>query len=192
MYEECESQYSLKKQGKKIIINRKVFFVYIKPKEFGLQDSFEGWYNCTTLHCWMIHKKLAQEGELGKDLSQELTRHVWLDVEIKLNQAGVKKKISSIVSDLVSSYNGQFLAYDEGINLSKFCRYQRDDKLTKKGLYHGDPILAAALWRNLFICNKEISATQLYNALEHTRKRLQYLDNLPYEKLTEPKFFKFQ
>ena len=66
-------------------------------------------------------------------------------------------KISSIIADLVGSFQGQGLAYDEGF-------------------YYGDPILAAALWRNLHICQKDVSFHNVACSLEYVRRNLQHLD----------------
>lgn len=120
--------------------------------EFDLDPHFEGWFNGTTLHVWMVQKKLhsiyghlnnnldlsinqdqkvsENDANIALEISRELVRHVWLDMEIKLAQgipcrtffinvltAGVKVKISTIMADLVSSFQGQGLAYDEGIFL---------------------------------------------------------------------------
>ena len=84
-----------------------------------MDPHFEGWFNGTTLHVWMLQKRLhaiygkspnnsvesakldhhpensstevtekitEQDAALALDLSQEMVRHVWLDVEIKLAQ----------------------------------------------------------------------------------------------------------
>ena len=82
----------------------------------------------------------TDEAKIALDISRELlrysfevvvvidehfnvNRHVWLDVEIKLSQAGVKTRLNGIVSDLVSSYQGQTLAYDEGIPFDPIILY---------------------------------------------------------------------
>lgn len=114
---------------------------------------------------------MISEGSVGVDLNQEITRHLWSDVEIKLHQAGVRQRIGSIVSDLVSSYQGQFLAYDEGIHIAK------------PGFYYGDPVFAAALWRNLHL-GKDISATDLAKTLSYTRLQLQHLDQCDLSKIS--------
>lgn len=44
------------------------------------------------------------------------------------------------------------------------------------GFYYGDPILAAALWRNLFICREDTSFHQIASSLEYVRKNLLHLD----------------
>lgn len=82
----------------------------------------------TILHVWIYNARLRAEGLEGKEMKQEIFDHIWLDVEIKIHKAGVKRQLSKIMSNLVSAYYGQTLAYDEG-------------------LYCGDVILAGALWR---------------------------------------------
>jgi cytochrome b pre-mRNA-processing protein 3 len=104
----------------------------------------------------MISKRLAYEGEQGKDLNQEISRHIWMDVELKLHQAGVKTNISKIVRDLVSSYQGQCLGYDEG-------------------LYYGDALLAASLWRNLY-GTQPVSPADIKEIVEYIRIQLQRLE----------------
>lgn len=54
--------------------------------------------------------------------------HCRLDVEVKLVQAGVKHNFSKITEDLMASYYGQTLSYDEGLTV-------------------GDAYMAEALWR---------------------------------------------
>ena len=52
-----------------------------------------------------------------------------------------------------------------------------------EGLYYGDPVLAAALWRNLHIAKKDISAVALVQSLSYTRKQLQHLDQSDFQNL---------
>jgi hypothetical protein len=82
---------------------RRLIFV-----EFDLDPHFEGWFNGTTLHVWMVQKKLhsiyghlnnnldlsitqdhkvsENDANIALEISRELVRHVWLDMEIKLAQ----------------------------------------------------------------------------------------------------------
>ncbi len=112
---------------------------------------------------------------MTQEIAQELTRHVWLDVEIKLHQAGVKNRIGSVVSDLVSSLQGQTLAYDEGFPRA----------ILIAGLYHNDAIFAAALWRNLFIAKSDLSAQELAQVLEYIRRNLQHLERMDTQTILE-------
>ena len=48
----------------------------------------------------------------------------------------------------------------------------------RQGLYYGDAIFAAALWRNFYMGKQDISAVDLKAALEYVRRNLQYLESL--------------
>jgi hypothetical protein len=134
----------------------------------NLNNDFSSWFNTTILHVWMMSKRLAYEGGEGKDLQQEIIRHVWLDVELKLHQAGVKTNISKIVRELVSSYQGQCLGYDEGF-------------------YYGDALLCACLWRNLY-GTKNVSPAEIKEVVEYIRIQLKRLEDTPFEKISAGEF----
>eukprot|EP00842_Homolaphlyctis_polyrhiza_P004534 jgi/Hompol1/5081/HPOL_004160-RA len=129
-------------------------------RALNIEESFQGWFNMTVLHVWIINTRLRAEGASGKDLQQELFNHIWLDVEIKLHQAGVKTKINKISSSLMESYYGQTLAYDEG-------------------LYYGDAFLAAAFWRNFLSANENVDAVQLARLVSYTRRQLAHVEQVP-------------
>jgi hypothetical protein len=76
----------------------------------------------------MFNARLRSEGKEGREMTQEIFEHLWLDIELKLADAGVKHNLSKIVDELLTSFYGQTLAYDEGL-----CK--------------GNPTLASALWR---------------------------------------------
>ncbi|KAJ3186173.1 hypothetical protein HDU85_007613 [Gaertneriomyces sp. JEL0708] len=136
-------------------------------KEFNLPNNFQTWYQITLLHIWMFNARLRVEGLDGKEMKQELFDHIWLDVELKLHQAGVKSGFSKIMTNLVSGYYGASLAYDEG-------------------LYYGDAILAAALWRN--ILDAQGDATQLERLLIYVRKQLKRVEEADRSAFLEGKF----
>lgn len=138
-------------------------------KVLNLEDNFESWFSMTTLHLWMLNKKLSVHDT--REFNQELVQHLWLDVEIKLHQAGIRTSISKIIQDLVSSYQGQCLGYDEG-------------------LYHGDAVFAASLWRNL-LATKDVNPSQLVQALFYIRQNLQSLESTDLDHIVNG-HFKFQ
>ncbi|KAJ3041649.1 hypothetical protein HDV00_008926 [Rhizophlyctis rosea] len=124
----------------------------------------------TVLHLWILFARLRAEGPDGRDMKQEVFTHIWLDVEIKLHKAGVKSRLNKILTDLMSAYYGQVLAYDEG-------------------LYHeGDAILAAALWRNVFGANKPANATDLELLLTYVRRQLQQAEQIDRDEILGGKF----
>jgi cytochrome b pre-mRNA-processing protein 3 len=97
--------------------------------ELGMnKEHFRTWFAMTILHVWLVNTRFKAEGLPGKDAKQELFNHIWIDVDIRLNKAGVKARVGKIMEDLVDSYYGQSLAYAEG-------------------LVKGDAVLASAIWR---------------------------------------------
>ncbi|KAJ3414002.1 hypothetical protein HDV05_007209 [Chytridiales sp. JEL 0842] len=134
-------------------------------KRFNLQDDFQTWFAVTVLHIWIYNVRLRSEGPAGKTIKQEVFNTLWLDVELRLHKSGVRTGLGKIVSDLISSFYGQTLAYDEG-------------------LYEGDAVLASALWRNM--CGaRDISATELKDMVAYVRNHLQNVDRLSSSEITE-------
>ncbi|TPX72126.1 hypothetical protein SpCBS45565_g00677 [Spizellomyces sp. 'palustris'] len=134
----------------------------------NLPDNFQTWFAMTLLHVWIYNARLRAEGLEGKEMKQEIFDHIWLDVEIKIHKAGVKRQLSKIMSNLVSAYYGQSLAYDEG-------------------LYYGDAILAGALWRNL-LGSQDVDAKQLESLVTYVRKQLQHIDQADRSEILEGRF----
>jgi hypothetical protein len=93
-----------------------------------MKDEFTSWFAITILHVWMLNTRFKAEGLGGKDSKQELFNHLWTDVELKLHDMGVKQSMGRVLEDLLDSFYGQSLAYDEG-------------------LAKGDSYLAGALWK---------------------------------------------
>jgi cytochrome b pre-mRNA-processing protein 3 len=81
----------------------------------------------------------------------------------------VKLNISKIVKDLVSGYQGQILAYDEG-------------------LFYGDAILAAAIWRNLYHANNTVKASELAIVVDYVRRNLKAVQDMALDDVLESKF----
>ncbi|KAJ3026672.1 UNVERIFIED_CONTAM: hypothetical protein HDU68_005258 [Siphonaria sp. JEL0065] len=127
-------------------------------ERFNLPDNLQSWFNVTVLHVWMYSAQLKTLGPEGKEMCQELFATLLLDIEIRLNKAGVRTSLDRILSDLISSYYGQILAYDEGLALG------------------GDAVLASALWRNAFQAADDVTAEELKEMVEYVRIQLQYLD----------------
>ncbi|KAJ3080216.1 hypothetical protein BCR33DRAFT_679467 [Rhizoclosmatium globosum] len=127
-------------------------------EKFNLPDNLQSWFNVTVLHVWMYSAQLKTLGPEGKEMCQELFATLLLDIEIRLSKAGVRTNLDRITSDLISTYYGQILAYDEGLALG------------------GDAILASALWRNVFQAADDVSAQDLKKMVEYVRIQLQHLD----------------
>ncbi|KAJ3193437.1 hypothetical protein HK101_004830 [Irineochytrium annulatum] len=119
---------------------------------YNLPPKFHSWFAVTVLHVWIRSVRLRSEGREGNEMKQEVFDHLWLDVEIRLHKEGVRTQLGRIVGDLLSTYYGQTLAYDEGLAL-------------------GDATMAAALWRNIY-SGKDVSAADLAKMVEHVRSTL--------------------
>ncbi|KAI8618323.1 ubiquinol-cytochrome C chaperone-domain-containing protein [Chytriomyces sp. MP71] len=126
---------------------------------FNLGDNLQSWFNVTVLHVWMYSAQLKTLGPEGKEMCQELFATLLLDIEIRLNKAGVRTNIDKITSELISIYYGQILAYDEGLSLG------------------GDGVMAAALWRNIMGADSpDTTAQNIEKLLEYVRVQIQHLD----------------
>ncbi|KAI9105879.1 ubiquinol-cytochrome C chaperone-domain-containing protein [Phlyctochytrium arcticum] len=121
-----------------------------------LPDNFQTWFSVTLLHVWLYNARLRAMGPAGKEMKQELFDYIWLDVEMKVHEAGVKRNLNKVIGDLVSTYYGTALAYDEG-------------------LYYGDAVFVSALWRNIY-GQGDVDATDLEALLSYTRRQLQRIE----------------
>lgn len=177
LYENCSNQFET---NEKLITGNSdekhfetnAILIYKIETDVGLEVNFQAWFNMTILHVWMLNARLRGEGEIGKELRQEIFNHIWLDVELKLHQAGVKSNASKISEDLLHSYYGHTLAYDEGVAKS-------------------DAVLAAALWRNFLNAKEDVDPTALLQLVEYVRNNLVTLDTIAFDPFLLQGKFKF-
>lgn len=110
----------------------------------------------------MVH--LRAEGQ-GKLYTQELVNRFFEDAEARIRDHGIsqQKVINSYIKDLLAQFHGGVVAYDEGM-----CK--------------DDPVLAAALWRNLFAISSN-NATDLALVVQYIRRELQALEKYGGENL---------
>ncbi|KAI8888087.1 hypothetical protein K501DRAFT_291861 [Backusella circina FSU 941] len=133
-------------------------------KECNLPDNFQTWFSVTQLHVWMLMVHLRAE-KRGKLYTQELVNRLFEDAESRIREHGItqQKVITSYVKDLLAQFHGGVVAYDEGM-----CK--------------DDPVLAAALWRNLFAPSSN-NATDLALVVQYIRRELQALEKYSGEQL---------
>ncbi|KAG0169740.1 Protein cbp3, mitochondrial [Apophysomyces sp. BC1034] len=129
----------------------------------NLPDNFQSWFAVTQLHVWMLMVHLRAEGQ-GKLYIQELVNRFFEDAEARIRGHGItqQKVINSYIKDLLAQFHGGVVSYDEGM-----CK--------------DDPVLAAALWRNLFAPTTN-DATDLAYAVQYIRRELQALEQFGGEK----------
>ncbi|CAO3614094.1 unnamed protein product [Cunninghamella blakesleeana] len=137
-------------------------------KECNLPDNFQSWFSVTQLHVWMLMVHLRAHSN-GKLYIQEVVNRLFEDSEARIRDHGISQQrmIDSYIKDLVAQFHGGVVAYDEGM-----CK--------------DDPVLAAALWRNLFAPTSN-NATNLAYVVQYIRQELKALEAFDSEKLIEGK-----
>lgn len=132
----------------------------------GMRDTLFSWFLVTELHVWMCMARLKQEGREGKYMTHYLVMSMWHDIQERGKVMGISSvKMRDSLSKMVEQFNGALFAYDEG-------------------LLSSDRVLAAALWRNIFL-QKCDDPEQLLDMVAYIRKQMQYLDALDSAKLLQ-------
>lgn len=107
----------------------------LAPAECYLPPSFQTWFSITTLHVWLLSVRFRSlPAPLGRVYIQELINQMFVDVENRIRgpyKVTQNRLVKGYMKDLLEQYHGACAAYDEG-------------------LIRGDPVLAAAIWRNVF------------------------------------------
>ncbi|KAG0370804.1 Protein cbp3, mitochondrial [Gamsiella multidivaricata] len=125
----------------------------------GLPDNFQTWFSVTHLHVWLLMVRIRAENH-GKVFQQQLVNHFFHDIEDRMrynHKISSGRIITTYMHDFLAQFHGGVLAYDEGM-----CK--------------DDPIMAAALWRNLFTSSG--TPDQIAILVDYVRKELQILDNM--------------
>ncbi|KAG0094549.1 Protein cbp3, mitochondrial [Podila epicladia] len=132
----------------------------------GLPDNFQTWFSITHLHVWLLMVRIRAEDH-GKVFQQQLVNHFFHDIEDRMrynHKISSGRIISTYMHDFLAQFHGGVLAYDEGM-----CK--------------DDPIMAAALWRNLFTSSG--TPDQIAILVDYVRKELQTLDTMPSDDFLE-------
>ncbi|CAG8461524.1 4305_t:CDS:2 [Diversispora eburnea] len=131
-----------------------------------LPDSFQTWFSITLLHVWMLMVRFRAEKD-GKVYMQQLVNHLFDDAEWRMREIhGITsgRIITQYLKDYLAQFHGGVISYDEGL-----CK--------------NDPVLAAALWRNVLVT--EGSARSIASLVNYVRHELQSLDRTPYKEITQ-------
>ncbi|KAF9345556.1 Protein cbp3, mitochondrial [Mortierella sp. AD094] len=134
----------------------------------GLPDNFQTWFSVTHLHVWLLMVRIRAEKH-GKVFQQQLVNHFFHDIEDRMrynHKISSGRIISTYMHDFLAQFHGGVLAYDEGM-----CK--------------DDPIMAAALWRNLFTSSG--TPQQIAILVDYVRKELQVLDTMGSDEFLESK-----
>jgi cytochrome b pre-mRNA-processing protein 3 len=137
--------------------------------ETGLQPTFSTWSQVTMLHMYLIAARFRCFPTLSQTQTwqQDLLDHFFYDAENRMmvnhnmHARGTRNKY---LKDLFIQWRGLLAAYDEGI-------------------YKGDAVLAAAIWRNVFKANENVDIKVLAQIVSYMRRALKGLDSMPDETL---------
>jgi len=126
-----------------------------------LPDNFATWFIVTHLHVWMLMVRFRAEKE-GHHYNQQLVNRFFEDAEERIRESGISSSriIQQTLRDLLAQFQGGVLAYDEGM-----CK--------------GDPVLAAAIWRN--VLSNSIEPTQpeeIALMVQYIRQELKGLEEI--------------
>ncbi|RYP17086.1 hypothetical protein DL765_004705 [Monosporascus sp. GIB2] len=136
--------------------------------DFKLPPTFSTWSQVTMLHMYLVFARLRNlEPDAARSWQKQLVDHFFFDAEDKmelnhgLHSRGLRHRY---LKDLFVQWRGVIVAYDEGV-------------------VKGDPVLAAALWRNLFKAREDVDVRTLAAIVSWMRLCLKMLDQMPDEAL---------
>uniref|UniRef100_A0A1I7W6Y8 Ubiq_cyt_C_chap domain-containing protein n=1 Tax=Heterorhabditis bacteriophora TaxID=37862 RepID=A0A1I7W6Y8_HETBA len=108
---------------------------------FGLPDFMSSWYKLTLMHVWMVlmrmHVSLTADTYLR--LQRGLLSSMWLDVD---NRLKIVEVFQQELNQVVTSQSD--MKHMHGLHLQTFLEYD-------EGFLSDDRILAAAIWRCLYV-----------------------------------------
>jgi cytochrome b pre-mRNA-processing protein 3 len=134
-----------------------------KNTELGLKPTFSTWSQVTMLHMYLLSARFrCFEPHIAQPWQQHLLDHFFYDAENKMtinhgmHARGTRNKY---LKDMYVQWRGLLAAYDEG-------------------LYKGDAVLAAAIWRNVFKADEEVDVRSLAQIVSYMRRTLKGLDGV--------------
>ncbi|KAI0024771.1 ubiquinol-cytochrome C chaperone-domain-containing protein [Xylariomycetidae sp. FL0641] len=132
-------------------------------EDFHLAPTFSTWSQVTMLHMYVTFARLRDlERGAAQAWQRQLVDHFFFDAEERMD---VKHGLSSrglrqrYLKDLFVQWRGLIAAYDEGV-------------------VKGDPVLAAAVWRNLFKARPDVDVRALAVVVAWMRRSLHHLDKI--------------
>nr|CDJ86527.1 Ubiquinol-cytochrome C chaperone domain containing protein [Haemonchus contortus] len=131
---------------------------------FGLPDYMSSWYKLTLMHCWMVllrmHSSLDAPAYLR--LQHSMLATMWFDIDSRLKIVGEElKQTLTAQSDMKKMH---------GLHLQTFLEYD-------EGFLSDDRMLAAALWRCLYI-SRSFDPIHVLRAIAYMRSTVAWLDTL--------------
>ncbi|KAI0180947.1 ubiquinol-cytochrome C chaperone-domain-containing protein [Hypoxylon sp. FL1284] len=137
-------------------------------EDFKLPPTFSTWSQITMLHMYLVFARLRNlEREAARSWQQQLVDHFFFDAEERMDVAhGISSRglRQRYLKDLFVQWRGVIAAYDEGVA-------------------RGDPVLAAAVWRNVYKGRADADPRAIAAVVSWMRLCLKMLDQIPDELL---------
>ncbi|KAI1762515.1 ubiquinol-cytochrome C chaperone-domain-containing protein [Hypoxylon sp. FL1150] len=137
-------------------------------EDFHLPPTFSTWSQVTMLHMYLVFARLRNlDRDAARSWQQQLVDHFFFDAEEKMDlvhgisSRGLRQRY---LKDLFIQWRGVIAAYDEGV-------------------IKGDPVLAAAVWRNVFKAREDVDVRALAAIVSWMRLCLKMLDQIPDDSL---------
>ncbi|KAJ1348800.1 hypothetical protein KIN20_004194 [Parelaphostrongylus tenuis] len=130
----------------------------------GLPDYMSSWYKLTLLHCWMVLMRMhiSLDGYAYLRLKRSMLSAMWFDVDSRLKIVGAElKQTLTTKSDILNMH---------GLHLQTFLEYD-------EGFLANDRLLAAALWRCLYL-SRAFDPIHVLSAIVYIRSTLAWLDTI--------------
>lgn len=85
----------------------------------GLECDFRGQQALLVLHVWLVHKRLLEEGTLGKILQEQLFDRMWEDAIVRLRHQQVSElTVNKYLKEVQQFGFSACIAYDDCLNTS--------------------------------------------------------------------------
>lgn len=137
-------------------------------EDFQLPPTFSTWSQVTMLHMYLVFARLRNlDRDAARSWQQQLIDHFFFDAEERMDLThgiGSRGLRQRYLKDLFVQWRGVIAAYDEGV-------------------VKGDPVLAAAVWRNVFKAREDVDVRALATVVSWMRLCLKMLDQIPDESL---------
>ncbi|KAI2639554.1 ubiquinol-cytochrome C chaperone-domain-containing protein [Hypomontagnella submonticulosa] len=137
-------------------------------EDFKLPPTFSTWSQVTMLHMYLVFARLRNlDRDAARSWQRQLVDHFFFDAEEKMDLThGISSRglRHRYLKDIFIQWRGIIAAYDEGI-------------------IKGDPVLAAAIWRNVFKAREDVDVRSLAAIVSWMRLCLKMLDQIPDEAL---------
>ncbi|KAI2470408.1 ubiquinol-cytochrome C chaperone-domain-containing protein [Annulohypoxylon bovei var. microspora] len=136
--------------------------------DFNLPPTFSTWSQITMLHMYLVFARLRDlDREAARLWQRQFVDHFFFDAEEKMDLVhGISSRglRHRYLKDIFVQWRGIIAAYDEGV-------------------VKGDPVLAAAVWRNVFKAREDVDVRALAAVVSWMRLCLKMLDQIPDEAL---------